>query len=121
MDTMSIARQLVDLCRQGKNDEALTTLFSADAVSVEAGAPPGQDAVSKGLDALRAKGNWWRDNHDVHSGEVTGPWPNGNRFIVGFKFEVTFKPTGQRMTMEEAGLYTVEGGKIVREEFFYSM
>jgi ketosteroid isomerase-like protein len=28
---------------------------------------------------------------------------------------------GQRMQMEEVGLYTVEDGKIVREEFFYSV
>jgi len=36
MDTMEIARKLVDLCRQGKNMEALDTLFAADVVSVEA-------------------------------------------------------------------------------------
>jgi hypothetical protein len=28
---------------------------------------------------------------------------------------------GQRMRMEEVGMYTVQGGKIVREEFFYTM
>ena len=31
------------------------------------------------------------------------------------------KPTGQRFQMEEAGLYTVKDGAIVREEFFYAM
>ena len=30
------------------------------------------------------------------------------------------KPTGQRLQLQEAGLYTVDGGKIVREEFFYA-
>jgi len=25
------------------------------------------------------------------------------------------------MTMDEAGLYTIQNGKIVKEEFFYSM
>jgi hypothetical protein len=34
---------------------------------------------------------------------------------------VTFKQSGQRMIMDEVGLYTIEHGKIVREEFFYSM
>jgi ketosteroid isomerase-like protein len=28
---------------------------------------------------------------------------------------------GKRFTMEETALYTVKGGKIVQEEFFYSM
>jgi len=33
--------------------------------------------------------------------------------------EVTPKQTGKRMTVEEVGLYSVENGKIVKEEFFY--
>ncbi|MFZ4758443.1 MAG: SnoaL-like domain-containing protein [Burkholderiaceae bacterium] len=121
MTTMEIANTLVALCREGRNAEALDTLFSDDAVSVEAGAPPGGDPTSNGLAAIRAKGQWWFENHEVHSGEVTGPWPHGNRFIVGFKYDVTMKQTGQRMVMDEVGLYTVENGKIVREEFFYAM
>jgi ketosteroid isomerase-like protein len=120
MDTMEIARKLVDLCRQGKNDDAVTTLFSTQAVSVEAFAPPGSQQEAKGIEAIRGKGKWWRDNHEVHSASVSGPWPHGNRFIVGFQFDVTNKPSGQRMKMDEAGLYTVENGKIVREEFFYT-
>ena len=36
-----------------------------------------------------------------------------------FKMEVTPKQTGKRMTVEEVGLYSVENGKIVKEEFFY--
>jgi ketosteroid isomerase-like protein len=120
MDTMEIANKLVEFCRQGRNDDALTTLFSSDAVSVEAFAPPGSEKETKGIAAIRGKGNWWRDNHEVHSALVTGPWPHGSRFIVGFQYDVTNKPSGRRMKMEEAALYTVENGKIVREEFFYS-
>ncbi len=121
MNTMEIANKLVELCRQGKNDDALKTLYSPEAVSVEAFAPPGAGAQeAKGIEAIRGKGNWWRDNHEVHSASVTGPWPHGNRFIVGFQFEVTNKPSGRRMKMDEAALYTIENGKIVREEFFYS-
>jgi len=120
MDTMEIAKNLVDLCRQRKNDDALTTLFSTRAVSVEAFAPPGGQQETQGIEAIRGKGKWWRDNHEVHSTSVTGPWPHGNRFIVGFQFDVTNKPSGRRMKMDEVGLYTVENGKIVREEFFYA-
>ena len=36
-----------------------------------------------------------------------------------FSYDVTNKPSGRRRQMEEAGLFTVEGGTIVREEFFY--
>ncbi len=119
MDTMEIANKLVELCRQGKNHEA-KAFYAADAVSVEAFAPPGAQQEAVGLEAIQAKGAWWRDNHEIHSASVTGPWPNGNRFVVGFKYDVTNKPSGQRMNMEEVGLYTVDNGKIVREEFFYT-
>ena len=119
MNTMDIANKLVDLCQQGKNDEA-KSLYADSAVSVEAMAMPGAQQESKGLAAIKAKGDWWRDNHEIHSASVTGPWPHGNRFVVGFQYDVTNKPSGQRMKMDEVGLFTVENGKIVREEFFYA-
>jgi ketosteroid isomerase-like protein len=121
MSTMDIARKLVELCRQGKNAEALDTLFSPDVVSVEAGAPPGQQREARGMAAVKAKGDWWFANHEVHSAAVTGPWPHDDRFVVGFQFDITNKPSGQRMKMDEVALYTVSNGKIVREEFFYDM
>ena len=120
MTTVEIAKKLVEFCKQGKSDEALSTLFSDNAVSVEAMAMPGMERETNGIEAIKAKGKWWYDNHEVHSAVVTGPWPHGERFIVGFKYDVTNKPSGRRMMMDEAGLYTVENGKIVREEFFYA-
>ena len=121
MNTLDIAKQLVDLCRQGKNVEALNTLFADELVSVEAGAAPGMEREARGLAAVKAKGEWWVANHEIHSASVTGPWPHDDRFIVGFQYDITNKPSGQRMKLDEVGLYTVRNGKIVREEFFYSM
>jgi ketosteroid isomerase-like protein len=121
MSTMDIAKKLVDLCRQGKNAEALNTLFADDVVSVEAGVPPGMEREARGLSAVKAKGEWWVANHEIHSASVTGPWPHDDRFVVGFQYDVTNKPSGQRMKIDEVGLYYLRNGKIVREEFFYSM
>ena len=120
MKTIDIANKLVELCRQGKNMEVLNTLFADDAVSVEAMSMPGMNAEAKGLAAIKGKGEWWVANHEVHSAAVTGPWPHGDRFIVGFQYDVTNKPSGQRMKMDEVALFTVDNGKIVREEFFYN-
>lgn len=121
MKTHEIGTTLVDLCRQGKNHEAMSLLYSADVVSVEAAAPPGQQRETVGLEATMAKGQWWADNHIVHDSSVSGPFPKDDQFIVTFSFDVTFKPSGQRFTMAEAALFTVTAGKITREEFFYSM
>jgi ketosteroid isomerase-like protein len=121
MNTMGIAKQLVELCRQGKIKEAINTLFADEIVSVEAGAPPGMEREARGIAALRAKSEWWLANHEIHSAAVTGPWPHDDRFVVGFQYDITNKPSGKRMKLDEVGLYYVRDGKIVREEFFYSM
>lgn len=118
MKTNEIAMRLVELCREGRNDEALK-MYAPDAQSVEAMAPPGGSRESIGLDAIKAKGEWWVGAHEVHSAKLTGPWPLDDRFIVGFNYDITEKASGQRMTMDEVALYTVKDGKIVREEFFY--
>ena len=121
MTTLEIGRQLAELCRQGKNLDALNTLFAEELLSVEAGAPPGMEREARGLDAVKAKATWWIQNHEVHSASVTGPWPHDDKFILGFNYDVTNKPSGQRMQIDEMALYYVSNGKIVREEFFYSM
>jgi ketosteroid isomerase-like protein len=121
MATMDVAKRYVELVKAHKYDECLDELFAKDAVSVEAGAPPGQDRTSRGVDAIRAKGKWWADNHTVHKGDVDGPYPHDDRFAVRFTYDITFKPENKRFTMDEIGLFTVKDGKIAKEEFFYSM
>lgn len=121
MSTMKIGEEMVALCRVGKNEEALDRLFSPDVESVEAAEMPGIGRVQKGLAAVKGKNAWWIANHEVHSAEALGPYPNGDRFIVHFRYEVTPKETGKRTKMDETALYTVANGKIVKEEFFYSM
>lgn len=119
MTVKEVSERYVALCKEGKYGECLDELFAKDAVSVEAWTPPGTDPVASGIGAIRAKGEWWVNNHEVHSGEVFGPYPNGDRFMVRFVFDITNRPANRRMKMDEIGLFTVESGKIVREEFFY--
>ena len=119
MTANEVAKKYVALCKEGKNEECLAVLFAEDAVSVEAGAPPGVDRTVKGLAAIRGKSKWWSDNHTVHKAEVFGPYPHDDRFAVRFLYDITNKPSGKRFTMDEVGLFTVVDGKITREEFFY--
>jgi hypothetical protein len=124
MTTLEIGKKLVELCNQGKNGEAQDMLYSKDIVAVEAGGPPGQDRKSVGIAAIKAKGEWWMANHEIHKAQCSGPWPHDDRFIVRFTYDITPKVgpmAGKRYTMDEAGLYTVKDGKIVKEEYFYSM
>ena len=119
MTTQEIGQRYVSLCQEGKFEACLDELYAKNAVSVEAAMPPGMDKTASGLDAIRAKGKGWGESHIVHRAEVTGPFPNEDRFAVRFMFDITDKPTGKRTTMDEVGLFTIENGKITREEFFY--
>jgi ketosteroid isomerase-like protein len=121
MTTQEVANKLVKLCSEGKFSEATDALYSPDIVSMEAGAPPGQSRESKGLAAVKGKGEWWTANHEVHSVAVEGPLVAGSHFTVTFKMDVTFKPQSKRFTMEEVAVYKVADGKVVYEEFFYNM
>ena len=121
MTTQEVADGIVALCREGKFEEAAKKYYSNDIVSMEAGAPPGQSRESKGIEAVKAKADWWVANHDVHGCTVEGPLVAGSHFSVTYKLDVTFKPQNKRFTMEEVALYKVADGKVVYEEFFYNM
>lgn len=124
MTTAEVANRLVALCREGKNMQAVEELYAPDVVTVESSGSPEMPAEQKGIDAVRAKGQWWYDNHEMHSGSVSGPFvasgDDASKFCVQFAFDVTFKPTGQRMQMSEMALYEVRKGKIVHEHFYYN-
>lgn len=112
-----IANDLVALCREGNWSEPVVKYYAKNIVSVEAAGP---DREAVGLEAVKAKGQWWFENNDVHSCQVEGPYIGGDKFVVRFTIDVTFKPTGKRHTMDELGIYTVADGKIVHEQFYYN-
>ena len=122
MSAIEIGKQLVQFCREGKNLDSINTLYAEDVVSIEAMAPPGGEQIARGLEAVRGKNQWWTENHEIHSVEISDPYPHGDdKFAVRFQYDITNKPSGQRMNMDEVGVFTTEGGKVVKEEFFYTM
>lgn len=116
----AVANELVDLCRAGRNHDAIEKLYSDKVVSIESVSDGVTPKEQHGLDAVRGKHQWWKENMDVHSADVQGPFIGDDGFAVYFNYETTFKPTGQRTTMKEMARYTVADGKIVKEEFFYA-
>lgn len=121
MTAIEIGTELVALCRQQKNLEAIVKFYSQTVESVEAVAIPQIGKIQKGIEAIKGKNQRWIENSQIHSLEVNGPFANGNQFIVHFTYDFTSKQTGKRTTMSEMGLYAVQNGKITKEEFFYTM
>ena len=116
MSLQTTARKFVELCSQGKNFDVMRTMYHPDIVSIE-----GDGKQTAGQQPVIRKSEIWGSNNEIHSEKVRGPYFNGpDQFAVHFTFELTRKATGQRVTIEEVGVYTVNrDDKITREQFFY--
>lgn len=122
MNTQAIAARLVELCRQGKYEQAQDELYADDAVSIEMdGLPPEMARDTRGLEAIREKGRQFNAGIEVmHGGSVGDPIVTGNWFSLVMTMDATFKERG-RVDMREICVYQVRDGKIVREQFFYDV
>jgi hypothetical protein len=118
-DIARVAQRLVELCREGKYEQAQEELYADDAVSIEGDGQPGTPGHAVGLDAIRAKGKHWAENLvEVHGGNVSDPVIADGWFSVAMGLDATYKDMG-RVAMKEIAVYQVRGGKVVREQFFY--
>ena len=119
MMTIHIADRLVELCRAGQFETAQTELFADDAISIEpddASVP-----VAEGLEAIQEKGRRFMASvEQLHSVVISEPIVAGNFFTVSMTLDTTFKERG-RSLMEELCVYEVDDGKIITEQFFYSL
>jgi hypothetical protein len=119
MSTNQVANRLVELVQQAKNFDAMKELYADDIVSVEAIARPDGSFETTGKEAVIQKSADWAAAHEIHSGNIEGPFLLLDKFSVIFDFDVTPKATGKRVSLREIAIYTVSGSKIIREEFFY--
>ena len=116
MNTEEVAKKVVELVRKQAWYEALD-LYDDDIVSVEAHAMGGGSPETRGKEGVRGKVDWWVNAMEVHSFKASEPFVAHDRFVVQFDADVSDKKTKERSQLSEVGVYTVENGKIVREEF----
>ena len=117
MTTQEIADRLVTLCREGKWEECFEELYSPNAVSIE---PKGAMIErAEGMEEIRKKGEVWQEKmEEFHGSSVGNPIVAGNHFSCTMMIDCTMKGVG-RQKMEEICVYEVQGGKVVKEQFFY--
>jgi hypothetical protein len=120
MNAQEVANRLVQLCRDGKDLDAINELYDDNIVSLEPeGSPMGGKTVGK--EAVLESTNRWHDSvEQIHSTHVSGPIVSGNFFACTMDYDVTFKGQG-RNTMAELCVYEVNDGRIVTSQFFYNM
>src|SRR5690349_11655247 len=118
MTTQQIANRLAELCRKGEWATAQNELFAKDAVSIEQMDSPGFSKETRGLDAIKKKGEMWEQMvTEVHGTKVSEPLVADNSFSVLMDMDMTMKQGG-RQKMKEVAVYETKDGKIVSERFF---
>ena len=120
MTTDAVASEFMSLCRQGKFEEVMDRLLSADIVRVEPVEMTGMPAELRGIEAVKENSRSWAGDNEIHGVEVDGPFVGEGQFAVRFAIDTTSNPTGERTTITKMSLYTVEAGKLVREEVYYN-
>ena len=120
MDINDVALGLVTMCREGNFLGAIDRYYARDVHSVEPSGTPHVPADLVGIELVKAKNHWWFQNYELQHYKVAGPFVGDGQFAVQFTYDVTCRATGRRSVMTEMALYTVEGDRIVREEFYYA-
>jgi len=118
MEAKEIAEKLVSWYNAGDVERPYQELYSPKIVSIE-NEGKGDTGISEGFDGLQKKGEWWKENFEVHSSTASEPIVAGNWFSVRFDMDTTHKASGHRSDSSEIAVYQVQDGKIVKEQFFY--
>ncbi|WP_179346462.1 nuclear transport factor 2 family protein [Winogradskyella ursingii] len=119
MKTWDVAKKWQNMCNEGKNLECINELYADNIVSKEMPGMPGEKISGK--QEVWNKNKEWLDNvEEFHSSSISEPVVAGNHFTSKMDFDVTFKDRG-RQQMEELAVFEVNDGKIVSEQFLYSM
>jgi len=116
-----LADMTVEYNNSGRSRELLELIYSKAIQSNEAGPMPDGSVGVTGIEALKAKWDWWESANEVHSTKTEGPFYHGeDRFSVIYEVELTDKASGARTQFREVAVYTAADGEIVKEEFFYA-
>jgi hypothetical protein len=118
MTTREIAMLLVDMCRNGKIEEAKEALFSPDIISIEPveGILPKE---TKGMNAIRKKAELFISMVDNFYGDIiSDPVVAGDYFSLSWDSDIKMKGEA-RKTNSELCVYKTKAGKIISEQFFY--
>jgi len=80
----------------------------------------GDGRVYNGRDEVIAKYREWQQGVTMYGCEVEGPFIGKDNFSIIFEIDMEPKDGSfPRMKMKEVATYTIENGKIVKEEFCY--
>ena len=113
-----VGRDIVAMFNNGQMQEIEAKYWSPNVVSVE-----GEHVAMAwhGRKAVEEKNNGWMATHKLHGASAEGPYVGASGFAIKFAMDVEDTTNNSRVLMEEVGVYQIQNGKIIREEFMYGM
>jgi hypothetical protein len=120
MTTQEVANRYYELAQQGQLEKLQDELYSPNAVSIE----PENDSQLPleviGLPAMRQKEQeFYQLIEQMHGGFCKEPIVSSYYFACTMGMDVTMKGKARRIK-EQLGVFEVDKGKIVKEQFFYN-
>jgi ketosteroid isomerase-like protein len=119
MNAQEVASRLVQLCREGKNVEAINELYDDNIVSIEPDGSPMQGKTVGKQAVLESTNRWFDSVQQLHSVDISNPLVSDDFFACTMKIDATYKEHG-RNVMNELCVFEVRDGKIVNDQFFYN-
>jgi len=113
MSTTTIAKRLIELCREGKFPQAQKELYADNITSIET-----DGSKRSGLEVLLIKEQKFLDSLEkIHRIEFSDPIVAGSYFSARLMMEIEIKNIGHKQ-FEELCIYRVLNDKVVSEQFF---
>ncbi len=120
-EIVAVAHACIDVWNREGWEAAYERFYAPDAVKVEPLAWSGQPNEVVGAQVAAEHEAWLAENWvDVNSVSISeGPFIGATGFAVIISSDFTMKHSGERHIFREVAVFTVDGDKIVREEFLY--
>lgn len=115
---MELGNEFVRLFNAGHAEKIEREMYASSIVSVEG---HGVGMAWHGKQAVEAKAKEWMNDNIIHGARAEGPYVGSSGFAVKIEMDVETKSKNSRSVHREIAVYTVQDGKIVREEFMYGM
>jgi ketosteroid isomerase-like protein len=112
-DLRRIARAIVT-STSVHDDKRMLSLYADSVESQEAGQMP-----TYGIEAIRQKNEQWNRTVSDVRWHARNLWCDGQTVIIEWEAQISMRPGGRKVLLNEIAIHEVRAGKIVRERFYY--
>lgn len=119
MTTQEVADRYYELIQKGQSETILNELYSPEIISLEPENDSNVPRCVEGITACKQKEQqFFEQIEEMHGGFCGVPIASNYHFACVMGMDVTYKGKARRQK-NQIGVFEVENGKIVKEQYFY--